>query len=66
MTAYKLEIKKNLDKDLIPYTNFFIIVLLQLSQFSPIALCSPDHLLLTESIPTLFSMSLAHLYLFFN
>ena len=45
---------------------FFIVVLLQLSQFSPIDLPCPAHPQLPQSVPTLLSMSMDHLYQFLD
>ena len=48
------------------YFIFIIVVLLQLSQFSPMAFPFPTHSQLPQSIPTLLSMSMGHLYLFLD
>ena len=44
----------------------FIVILLQLSQFSPFALLCPSHPLLPQSVPTLLSMSMSHSYMYFD
>ena len=49
------------------FQNPFIVVLLELSPLSPIVLpCCPHYSPVLQSIPTLLSMSMGHLYLFFN
>ena len=45
---------------------FFIVVQLQLSQFSPVALPHPTHPPLPQSILTLLSMSMGPLYMFLD
>ena len=45
--------------------HILLIMLLQLSQFSPFALLPPSTTPLPQAIPTLLSVSIGHVYIFF-